>query len=235
MKYLLRRSLVFYVFAQISLAMHADDILDEPKEELVEFQDQQKRGIKLNNFPISIFIPQTQQFTQDNAIIKGITGETGAEQPCLFNLAMLRRINTTSLATGDTGTFDNGVLYRITSNPAGSPSFVTPTQSFTMQIPGYYLIEFTYAGDQTSIYTQQSFYAKFNLLVNGSLAQPFTLSTSGIRQVWQHIIFLNQGDTVSFQAASHIPFFTAPGVIDAGTVDGLIMTISWIGPCVTPD
>jgi hypothetical protein len=220
-----------YIFLSLSAPLYPDDTDD---------QNNQKRKITLNNFPISIFTPQTHQFSHGNGIqaVTGATGATGPATPCLLNFAMLRRtlagLPGTGIASGDTGTFDDGFLYRITTNPTGSPSIAVPAESFTMEITGYYLIEFTYAGNQLiTDPTNTAFYAAFNLLVNDIIREQFTLSTFGIRQIWQHIIFLAKGDVVSFQAASTIPFITPP--VGIGGIDSFIMTINWIGPCESPD
>lgn len=224
----LYKLMIGYIFLSLSAPFYPNDSNDE---------NNQKRKIALNNLPISIFTPQTQQFNNGNAIqiATGATGATGPATPCLLNFAMLRHTQLLpDLFSGETGTFDDGLFYRITSNPTGSPSVSTPTESITMQVPGYYLIEFSYAGDQlTTDSTNSSFYAIFNLVVNGSLVEQFILSTFGIRQIWQYIIFLSEGDVVSIQAGSDVPFLggTPPGIPPA---DGLIMTINWIGPCLEP-
>lgn len=234
MKKLFIRSLLFCIFVTNIFLVYSDENTEQKS------QDTQTRAIRLNNFPISIFTPQTQQFAPSiSNISKAVTGPTGATgpiDPCLLNFAMLRRTQSFpggDLFSGETGQFDEGLLYRITSNPTGSPSFGTPSESLTIQIDGYYLIELSYAGDQLENNpTQTDFYATFNLLVNGATAKQIILSTFGVRQIWQHIIWLTGGDVVSIQAGSDISFISSPTGI--GPIDGLILTMNWIGPCLTP-
>ena len=240
MKHLFFKKLIFALLFVDAYFIFSHSNLEENNQKN-DIQEQ-KRSIRLNNYPLNIFTPQTLQL-QGYQFIKGETGATGATgpaTPCLYNYAMLRRTLTglsgTGIASGDTGTFDEGLFYSITGNPTGSPSVAIPLESITVSSSGDYLIEFSYVGSQVQMnYAKGDFYAKFNLLVNGSVVTTFTLSTFGIRQTWQHIIPLNEGDVVSIQAASDIPFLEQPKGIDIGTIDSFIMILQWIGPCVSPE
>ncbi|MBI2345101.1 hypothetical protein HYV10_03450 [Candidatus Dependentiae bacterium] len=239
MKYLFFKILVLFIFISTSYALISQENSEQENVNFVESHDLQKRSIRLNNYPISIFTPQTQQFVQGINVtaINGVTGATGPSEPCLLSLAMMRRtlsgFVSADIFSGDTGTFDTGLLYNIVSNPTGSPSSTTPTQSLTIQNGGYYLLEFSYAGDQiTTDPTSTTFYARFNILVNNAIAETFTLSTLGVRQIWQYIIFLSEGDIIAVQAASNIPFLIPPAGVSK--IDCLIWTLNWIGPCTAP-
>ena len=140
-----------------------------------------------------------------------------------------------SISSGATATFDVALAIGILLNPPGYPSPTNPVQSFTVQDDGYYLLELSYAGGQpTSIDpSMSSYYAVFDLFVDGSLFTTFALSTLGIRESWSQILFLPEGGTLTFKAASFVPFLTNSGSAPSdivGYVDNLIVTIIRLGP-----
>lgn len=238
MKNLFFKSLLCCSIAQSLIVCSVEQNSEIEDQQTEESLSDQKRMVRLNNYPISIFTPQTQQFVSVSNIAAtgamGATGATGAAVPCLSALSMLRRTLLADLASGETGTFDTGVLYNFTSNPTGSPSSSPHAQSLTTQIAGYYLLELSYVGNQiTTDAAKGDFYATFNLLVNGIFEQQFVLSTFGIRQMWQQIIWLNEGDVIAIQAGSSIAFLVPPSGIPS--IDGLVWTLTRVGPCLEPD
>ncbi len=232
------------VFVLLAHGIYSRD--DQDQQESEESLKNQKRLISLNNYPISIFIPQTQQFTPGGVAqavtgavgVTGATGATGISNGCLLAYGLLRSTTGSSLSMGETATFDVGFSVDMTYNPAGSPSTAIPTQSVTINDAGFYFIEVTYAGDQQTISPAlNSFYAVFNVVINGSVYTTFALSTFGIRETWSQIIFFNPLDTFSIQAASFVPYLSNNLAVPAGmtnNVDNLIVNIMRLGPCVEP-
>lgn len=218
----------------------------------VDDTDHTMRKFILNNLPITIFTPQTQQFVAAGGSVTqesitgptgpsgstGPTGATGATGPKESAFGRLRRTLTgmgdTPLSIGQTATFDATgmeISHNVTYNPANSPSLAIPAQSVTANLAGYYVIDFSYVGSQaTTSYTGSDFYATFNFYLDGLLLETFTLSTLGLRQGWSCIKFLDVGSTISFKAASPISFLsTSTPNAPIDSIDSFILNLYWIG------
>ena len=146
-----------------------------------ESKDESKRGIALNNLPISIFTPKTNQFiTTDQAGVAGVTGPTGATGATGVAFAMLRRTyeslsytgytgyqgytgyigytalpgypdGMTALFSGDIATFDEAFQQNIDLIPTNLPTPEQPSYAFKVFKTGSYLINFSYVGNQETL------------------------------------------------------------------------------------
>lgn len=208
------------------------------QEDEKDVAHESKRSMRLNNLPISIFTPRTDQFSKGGDI--GPTGATGALESDFVTLSRtlgsLSDLGITALFSGETATFDDGFAQKmgISTDPFG-PSVATPAEYFSADRDGYYMVSFFYVGsEETLALSSISSYTKFQLLINGTVDKQFTLTNLGIRQEWNKIIALGEGDIVSIRAASDVPFLTSakglPAVSDIGNYDAFILTVVYLGP-----